>query len=321
MSKTGGNTEPMPFVRKWGNESDGNGVAEQPAQAPPPSLVVPSLTVSKKEEYGDREFRKTFRRLRSIDHRSFPEPPSRSATPDRRTPVEHVRSSSKRDRSRSRSRDRKKDRKKDRKDRSRSRERRSRSPRDSRESRRRRSSRSPGRRRSRSRDRRDRRRERSPPSMVPNSPHRVKEPVINPLIREDLAAAVENGTVPVEAVQVGAVVPINPARRLVLSLYHSLSPPYHFSENAKVAGRQRRASCRECRQFCRPTWLRINGTLIFVSFNQFIKNFWSTDKVSLSLIRKWTWNKSDSKWRKMAKKSGLLWRKFWYFLSYHLIIF
>lgn len=49
--------------------------------------------------------------------------------------------------------------------------------------------------------------------MVPNSPQRVKEPVINPLIREDLAAAVESGAVPVEAVQAGAVVALNPAKK------------------------------------------------------------------------------------------------------------
>ncbi|EFP03875.1 CRE-SFA-1 protein [Caenorhabditis remanei] len=208
MSKTGGNTEPMPFVRKWGNESD-SGSADvsmgSMSHAAPPALVVPSLSAG-----GD---------TRKFLFQLFPNTiMTASGSPSRTESV----SERKRDKSRSRSRDR--DRKKDRKkkDRSRSRDRdrdrrsRSRSPRDrdrdrDRDSRRRRSSRSP---RRRSRDRRsERRRDRSPPLMVPNSPQRVKEPVINPLIREDLAAAVETGTVAVEAVQVGSIVPINPAKK------------------------------------------------------------------------------------------------------------
>ncbi|CAO4372083.1 unnamed protein product [Caenorhabditis nigoni] len=188
MSKTGGNMEPMPFVRKWGYELNDEGDS---SSAPAPSLVVPQISSSSTRS------------------------PSRSDSVAEK----------KKDRSRSRSRDRDRDRKKDRKkkDRSRSRDRdrdrrsRSRSrdrDRDrDRESRRRRSSRSRSPRR-RSRDRRpERRRDRSPPLMVPNSPQRVKEPVINPLIRDDLVSAVESGAVAVEAVQVGSVVPLNPAKK------------------------------------------------------------------------------------------------------------
>uniref|UniRef100_A0A8R1DQP2 Uncharacterized protein n=1 Tax=Caenorhabditis japonica TaxID=281687 RepID=A0A8R1DQP2_CAEJA len=194
MSKTGGNTEPMPFIRKWGVEVDEDGNANGDSMTSP-ALVAPPMLSSGNSDPARPS--------------SVTDSPSRS---------EHR--SSKRDRSRSpRDRDRKKDRKK--KDRSRSRDRdrdRSRSrdrDRDrDRDSRRRRSSRSP-RRRSRSRDRKERRRERerTPPSMVPNSPHRIKEPVINPLIREDLAAAAVSGEVPVEAVQAGAVVSLNPAKK------------------------------------------------------------------------------------------------------------
>ncbi|CAI5448442.1 unnamed protein product [Caenorhabditis angaria] len=157
MSKTGGNTEPMAFVRKWGvqanNGEDNNGLN----------------TI--REEVED------MMALQGMVSNSGSVDKERSSTPSRR------------DRSRSREKDR--DRKKDRKKRSRSRDRDRRSRSRSRDrERRNRRSRSPRerRRRSRSRDRESRR-----PLMVPNSPKANREPIINPLVREDLQKAAQLG--------------------------------------------------------------------------------------------------------------------------------
>ncbi|WKY04646.1 hypothetical protein Q1695_005563 [Nippostrongylus brasiliensis] len=157
-SKTGGNTEPMPFVRKWGAAAASG--SDEVTVAPPPPPPLESYATSEHDGSVHSHRDRDRSRSRSRDRKDRRRRRSRSGDRDR-----HRRRRS-RSRKRSKSRDR-------RRSRSRSRDRRD---------------------RDRDRDRsRDRSRERSPPAptYTPAAPI-IKEPIVNPLLRPEVAQSGAN---------------------------------------------------------------------------------------------------------------------------------
>uniref|UniRef100_A0A1I7V4P6 Branchpoint-bridging protein n=1 Tax=Caenorhabditis tropicalis TaxID=1561998 RepID=A0A1I7V4P6_9PELO len=156
MSKTGGNTEPMPFIRKWGSDANEDGGANSSKfSSVAPSLVIPTISASNESNSRTPPRSDSVVEKKEIDRVLVHAIAEKIVKRKKDLVLEIVNVI----------------------------------------------------------DGLERRRHRSPPLMVPNSPQRAKEPVINPLIREDLAAAVESGAVAVEAVQVGSVVPLNPSKK------------------------------------------------------------------------------------------------------------
>ncbi|PAV92008.1 hypothetical protein WR25_22126 [Diploscapter pachys] len=177
MSKTGGNMEPMPFVRKWGaaaqpddgDDGDDSMVSHSSIAAAQAAAQAAAASISQK----------LAARSADVDQEyAGPAPPPELESGGSS-------SSKRRDRSRSRSRDRKKDKKKRSRSRSRDRKKRSRSKDRERDREKRRSS----------RDRERRRRSHSREREIKTEPQvgpqiSVARPIINPLVRPEFAAQV-----------------------------------------------------------------------------------------------------------------------------------